>query len=134
MIDIFGTYGCEDIEARLENLYLNLTEEPKSKGLIIVYEGKYAKYIYDRKGKSTIKYIMPSFGEYAFRTQEMQRFLVFKRFKIENFLFINGGFRENFEVEFWVVPNGAKLPKPTPTLETMKYRKGNPSKFGCDNS
>jgi len=134
MTDIFGTFSCEDIKTRLENFHVILTEEPKLRGVIILYEGKQAKYIYNREGKSAIRYIPPSFGESAFLTQEMQEILIFKKLPIENFLFIDGGFRENFEVEFWIVPNGAKMPKPTPTLETIKYRKGVPLKIECGGS
>ena len=134
MIENFGTYNCEDIKSRLIILHLALSEEPKSKGIVIVYEGKYAKYVDARNGKSTIKYILPSVGESIFRTREMQDILVFFKFPMENFLFIDGGFRENFEVELWVVPNDAKMPKPTPTLETMKYRKGAPMKTVCGGS
>jgi hypothetical protein len=50
----------------------------------------------------------------------------FRRFPKEKVLFISGGFRENHTVELWVVPNGANPPKATPTLESMKYRKGKP--------
>ncbi len=123
-VERFGTFACEDMKARLDNFEIQLYEESQSNGLVIVYEGKHSKYNYDRKGNSTLKFVLPRFGESAFLTQEMQNYLKFRKIPIGKFLFIDGGFRKNFEVEFWIVPNGAKLPKPTPTLETMKYRKG----------
>jgi hypothetical protein len=51
----------------------------------------------------------------------------------QNFEFVVAGFRENFTVEFWIVPNGVTPPEPSPTLTKMKYRKGIPAKFclGC---
>jgi len=61
----------------------------------------------------------------------MQDIIAFYKFPMEKWLFINGGFRENFEVEFWLIPNGAAFPKPTATLETMTYRKGAPRKTDC---
>ena len=39
-----------------------------------------------------------------------------ERIKIENVLTVNGGYRENNTVEFWIVPKDAELPAPTPTF------------------
>jgi hypothetical protein len=41
---------------------------------------------------------------------------------------IDGGYREEFIQEIWIVPNGAKAPIPTPTLQEkdIKFAKGKP--------
>ncbi len=43
-----------------------------------------------------------------------------------NVKLIDGGYRENYTAQFWVVPKGAQLPIPTPTIkpEEIKFRKG----------
>ena len=131
-IDEFGNITCEDLKARLENFAIVINEQPKSIGYAVIYEGRYSKNIYDRKGNVTRTKILPTFSESVSYTQLMQKYIFrFKRFPQKKLLFIDGGFRENFTVEFWLVPDGAKLPKPIPTLETMKYRKGAPLKIDC---
>jgi hypothetical protein len=52
--------------------------------------------------------------------------------RVERFNFIEAGFREKLTVEIWLAPNGATLPKPTPTLTKMKYRKGKAVGFCID--
>ncbi|HQU84444.1 MAG TPA: hypothetical protein PKY59_15005, partial [Pyrinomonadaceae bacterium] len=52
-----------------------------------------------------------------------------KKLSLENFSFIEAGFRENSTIVFWNVPKGAEPPKPTPTLKKMKYRKGKAKGF-----
>jgi hypothetical protein len=39
---------------------------------------------------------------------------------------VNGGYRENLMAELWIVPSGAKLPEPTPTLteRNIRFRRG----------
>jgi hypothetical protein len=39
---------------------------------------------------------------------------------------IDGGYREEPAMEFWIAPPGASRPKPTPTLteKEIKFRKG----------
>lgn len=133
LVNEFGRYSCEDIKARLQNFQLMLNEEPKSRGVVFVYEGKYPN-VTDYRNGAAVRYILPSFGESAFRTREMQDAVAFFKFPMENWLFVNGGFRETFTVEFWLVPDGAAFPKPTPTLETIKYSKGVPRKAECGDS
>ena len=131
-VDEFLHITCEDLKARLDYFAIAINEEPKSIGYAVIYEGRYSKNIYDRKGNAIPKKILPTFGESVSFTQLMQKYIFkFRRFSQEKLIFIDGGFRENFTVEFWLVPDGAKLPKPTPTLETMKYRKGAPLKIDC---
>ncbi|HEY0659480.1 MAG TPA: hypothetical protein VGD05_13445 [Pyrinomonadaceae bacterium] len=126
-IDEFSNYNCEDMLVRLDYFANDLMKEPNVKGFVIVYEGKYSKYVNNGKGENKLKPFLPRFGESAFRTRSMQNHLLnFRTFPKEKFLFISGGFRENHTVELWIVPNGENPPKPTATLENIKYRKGKP--------
>lgn len=125
--DEFESYNCEDMMARLDYFANDIVNEPNSKGFVIVYEGKYFKYVNNSKGEDKLKNFLPRFSESAFRTRLMQNYLLnFRRFPKEKILFISGGFRENHTVELWTVPNGANLPKSLPTFKDMKYRKGKP--------
>jgi hypothetical protein len=119
--DEFGEIPCEELRARLDNLGTQLRSENYSIALIYVYEGKHSIPVWNEN------YVLPRFGESVARTQTMQMRLSFLRYNPKNFIFADGGFRERFWVEFWIVPKGAKLPKATPTLETMKYQKGTPT-------
>jgi len=125
--DEFSHYYCDDMLARLDYFVNDIMKESNAKGFIIVYEGKYSKQINNRKGENELKTFLPRFGESTVRTRIMQNYLInFRRFPKEKVLFLSGGFRENHTVELWIVPNGANSPKPTPTLEKIKYRKGKP--------
>lgn len=123
-VDEFGEIFCDDMIGRLGNLGIGLKGKPESIAFIISYEGKYPVYSGKKK-----KYILPRFGESNARTQAMKERLYFLQYDPKKFIFIDGGFREKYTVEFWIVPKGAIPPKSTPTLKTIKYRKGNPPNF-----
>ncbi len=121
---------CEDVLARLGNLAIERDSEPNLIAFIIVYEGKYFDYSsFDAKNRIVRKYELPIFGQSIARTQSMQLRLKRWNYPMSKFYFIDGGFRENFTVEFWLVPEVATPPKPKPTVEEMKYRKGKTGDF-----
>jgi hypothetical protein len=125
-IDELINYDCDDMLARLDRLASQTMKDSKAKAFIIIYEGRYSLNV-SNKGENEKRIFLPRFGESVVRTQIMQNHLLnFRNLPREKILFVSGGFRENHTVELWVVPNGANPPKPTPTLENMKYRKGNP--------
>ena len=130
-IDEFGVIPCGDFRSRLDNFLAKLQNESKSKGFVIVYEGKYSYQIYDQYPLTKLKTYLPAFGESNYRTQVMMNHFKFRSFPSDKYLFISGGFRENHAVELWIVPNGATSPKPTPTLDKINYRKGKPIKIDC---
>jgi len=69
--------------------------------LIIVYGGKYGKR--NEASKTAVK-----MKQYLVNTRGVDS----KQVKA-----IDGGYRENFSYELWVIPNGAvETPKPTPTV------------------
>lgn len=70
--------------------------------------------------------LLPRRGEADFRVQIIRDHIKLRRYDPSRILFISGGFREEQKTEFWLVPKGADLPKPTPTLDKMDYRKGQP--------
>ena len=127
--ELNSLYNCEDLQLRLDAFVVHLQNEPKARGYLFVYEGKYSQYVYDRKGNSKVKTYLPTFAEANLRTQVIFNHFKFRGFPIDRILLISGGYREEHSIEFWIVPNGAKPPKPSPTLDEIKYRKGKPLVF-----
>lgn len=120
----FGNIQCGDLRTRLDLFLIELQNNPQSKGFVIVYDGKHYSYDYSRGGNPKIKYQLPVFGEATLLTQQMLNHFKYRNFPSDRYLFISGGYRENYTVELWVVPTGAEPPKPTPTANEIKYRKG----------
>lgn len=120
-------WECDNVIAVTDNFLLNLQNNPQSTGFVIFYEGKYA----DDVEKSKPKMLLPRRGEANFRVQIIRNHIKFRNFDPDRILFIDGGFREEHKIEYWIVPDGAKLPKPAPTLDNIEYRKGKP-RWRCD--
>lgn len=127
-----STTTCEDLKARLDYWAIERNKNPESIGYAIVYEGKYFKDVSGRNEKRKLKAFLPTFGESAFRTNLMMEYMfAIRKNSKQKFIFIDGGFRKNFSVELYILPNDAPPPRPSPTLEEIKYRKGNPH-FECE--
>ncbi len=132
----FGEFNsvlqCEYERSVFDNFFIELQNNPQSMGFIIFYEGNYSDRIYDDKGNvKTVKTDLPRYGDVNARIKIIRDHIRLRRYDPNSVLFIDGGFREEFGIEFWLVPNGADLPKPTPPLDRIKYRKGKPE-WSCD--
>ncbi len=115
-IDEFGNISCDDLGNRISQVFAERAESKESKFHIIIYQGKLLRPSY--------KTIYPRRNEVKAEIEKIKsRISIFKLDK-SRFVLIEGGFRERFTVEIWLVPNGEIAPKPTPTLKTMKYSKG----------
>lgn len=122
--DEFGDIKCEDEMARLDNFALTLQNGPANKGLIIFYGGRLFR------GR------LPKRGEAAARAARMKPYLVQRRgIPTDQVIVIDGGYAEEWHAELWVVPPGATMPVPRPTIpiEKIKFRKGklNPRDYQC---
>ncbi|HZB43848.1 MAG TPA: hypothetical protein VE360_01320, partial [Pyrinomonadaceae bacterium] len=80
----------------------------------------------------------PRKGEAAKRAARIKQYLVGTRgLDPERIFVIDGGHRESWTAELWVVPGGANPPAPTPTVqaEDIRYGKGSPTRrefaLGC---
>jgi hypothetical protein len=130
-IDEMGQIRNAEICSRLDSLAFQLQANPDDRAYIIFYGGrKYLQFFYDRKKQDIVSKEVPAKrGEAQLRLLKWDDYLTFFR-KIEKsrFEIINGGYREKFTVEFWLVPKGAKPPIPTPTLteKDIKFGKGRP--------
>ncbi len=132
LIDEFVNGSCEDYLSRMANAHYSLTADLNAKVYFLIYEGK--EFRFNANGTKS-KLVFPEYGLAKAKIRSIKEF--FKTHQSENLLdrivFVEAGFRENFTLEIWSVPNGATPPKPTPTLTKMKYRKGKPVGFcaGC---
>jgi len=119
--DKFGSICCEDEKARLDNFAVHLQNEPEAQGYIIFYEGRRYSSCYNRRAR------IPRRGEATARAARMKPYLTDARgLDAKRVIIINGGYREEWTAELWIMPKGTKPPKPTPTLEAkdIKFRRG----------
>lgn len=104
---------------------------PDSKIYLIYYEGKHISYTWNKKlRKSEPIFLNPRRGDALNRAKEVSLFLKEYNFPQSNLIMVNGGFRELFTLEFWIVPNNVEPPELTPTVneKDLKFRKGKPFK------
>lgn len=126
-------YNCEIWMVAIDNLFIHLQENPQAKGFIIYYEGNYSVPI-NKNGKTEkYKSVLPRYGEANARIQAFRHFMKLRRFDESKVLFVNGSYKKEFTVEFWLVPKEAELPKPKPTLDKIEFRKGIVPDFYCYN-
>lgn len=130
-LDEYGTIPCDEYLARADAMIIAQKNNPNSKIYVFVYEGKEKRSVYN-KGEMTYKSVLPPRGLATAKIASMKKYVALKISALENYVFANGGFREDFWVEIWIIPNGAEPPKPTPALKKIKYRKGKAIGFCLD--
>ena len=127
----FGNTNCDDYLARMDYLLSKINNSTDSKGYVFVYSGKIKEFIYDKNNKNQgTKYVFPEVSEAQELIGYLKRHHLFRRFPSEKIVFVEGGFREKFTIEFWLVPDEVDAPKPTPTLKKIKQRKQTRKPFG----
>jgi PEGA domain len=106
--DEFPNLAFDDQKARLDNLAIQMQNEPTAQGYIIIYAGRNSR-------PGTAERLSARASEYLTR----ERGLDPSRFTI-----VNGGYRESDYFEIWIVPQGATPPQPTPTVQPGDVRPG----------
>ena len=91
----------DDQKARLDNLAVELQNDPSTTGYIIAYGGRTSPI-------GQVERLMTRARDYLTK----QRGIGASRLVI-----VNGGFRESDSVELWIVPSGAAPPRATPTVQ-----------------
>lgn len=124
-VDEYADICCEDEKARLDNFAIELQKDPNATGYVIFYGGRrYSSCWYDYpRHRSRIPYK----GETEARAAVVRPYLVNQRgIEPERIVVVNGGHRESWMAELWIVPKGAQVPVPTPSLKPkdIRYRKG----------
>jgi len=104
--DEFPSIAFDDDKARLDNLAIELQNNPGATGHIVAYAGRGSRAgEADRMGRRAIDYLTTARG-----------------ISRDRLVFVNGGYREANSFELWVVPQGADAPRPTPTLSPEQAR------------
>ena len=104
--DVCRNCSFDDQKARLDNLAVELQNDPSTTTYVIAYGGRTSPVGQaDRLLARTREYLVTQRGIDASRI-----------------VLINGGFREEDNVELWLVPQGATPPKLTPTLQPGDVR------------
>jgi len=99
----------DDQKARLDNLAVELQNDPSTRGYIMAYGGR-----------------MSPIGQVEKLMSRARDYLVTQRgIDASRLVVVNGGFREEDSVELWIVPSGATAPQPTPTVQAGEVNPGN---------
>ena len=99
--DEYGDQPFEDEKARLDNLAIQISLDPELKGHVIVYAGQKATVAQAQIHANRIK-------NYLVSVRELDP----KRVSV-----VDGGYREDFTVQLYVIPSVVGPPEPTPTVE-----------------
>lgn len=104
--DVCCSCSFDDQKARLDNLAVELQNDPSSTAYIFGYGGRTSRI-----------------GQADRLTSRAKDYLVNKRsIDAARVVVVNGGFREDDCVEMWIVPSGAAVPQPRPTLQPGDVR------------
>ena len=104
--DVCCFCSYNDQKARLDNLAVELQNDPSSTTYILAYAGRNSRIGQaDRLGARARDYLVANRGINASRI-----------------IVVNGGFREEECVELWIVPNGATPPQAKPTVQPGDVR------------
>jgi hypothetical protein len=100
--------GCtfDDQKARLDNLAVELQNDPSTRAYIIAYGGRTSPL-------GQVERLITRARDYIVQ----QRAIDASRIVV-----VNGGFREQDTVELWIVPSGAAPPRATPTVQAGEVR------------
>jgi hypothetical protein len=99
--DEYGGIAFSDEKARLENFAIQLQSQDDARGYIMVYAGQ--------KGR---------FAEASKRGDRAKSYLVnVRKLPIDKVVAIDGGYREMFTVQLFIVPNDFPPPVAAPTLD-----------------
>lgn len=104
--DVCCSGSFDDQKARLDNLAVELQNDPSTTTYVIAYGGRTSRIGQaDLLGTRARDYLVTQRGI------DQTRIVV-----------LNGGFREEDCVELWIIPRGATPPQPTPTVQAGDVR------------
>lgn len=104
--DVCCNCSFDDQKARLDNLAVEMQNDPSASAYIVSYGGRTSRTgEADRLGTRARDYLVNKRGIDGARV-----------------VVVNGGYREEDCVEMWIVPRGAEVPQPRPTLQPSDIR------------
>lgn len=105
-IDVYGDLPFEKEKEHLDHLALQLQNMPDMRGFIIAYAGRRARA-----------------GEAQARAECAKNYLVNERgIEARRIVAMDGGYREEFTVDLYLVPRGAAGPTATPTVDPSEVQ------------
>ena len=132
MLDQYGDICCGDEKARLDSVAIALKEYPGATLYVNFYGGRRRKFPYCHSRRT----VLSRRGEAETRAARIKIYLVAVRGVEEaRVVMVNGGYREEWTADFWLVPTGAAAPCPSPTVDEkeIRFRRGNarPRDYYC---
>lgn len=103
LIDQFGILNSEERSARFDLLFSEIGNKPGSTAYIVLFCGKKCQY-----------------GEIEAHVRGIEIKIALRRFNRSKLAIVNGGYRDKFDTELWLVENGAAPPDVKPTVN-IKY-------------
>ena len=104
--DVCCNCAFDDQKARLDNLAIEMQNDPSATAYIVGYGGRTSRS-----------------GEADRLVARARDYLVHKRgIDVARVVVVNGGYREENCVEMWIVPRGAAVPEARPTLQPSDVR------------
>jgi hypothetical protein len=104
--DVCCSCSFDDQKARLDNLAVELQNDPSATTYVIAYGGRTSRI-----------------GQADLLGTRARDYLVVQRgIDQSRIVVLNGGFREEDCVELWIIPQGATPPQPTPTVQAGDVR------------
>lgn len=108
--DVCCSCSFDDQKARLDNLAVELQNDPTATTYVIAYGGRTSRI-----------------GQAELLGARARDYLVAQRGTDQSRITVmNGGFREEDCVELWIVPSGASAPQPSPTVQAGDVRPAAP--------
>jgi hypothetical protein len=105
LVDSFTISTSEERSLFLDLLFSEIEKDPGAVGYITIFCGKTCRY-----------------GEVEAHLRGIEMKINFRGFSRNKIKIINGGFRETFTTELWVVPKGACAPPLNSTLSISQVK------------
>ncbi|HZH35541.1 MAG TPA: hypothetical protein VEX64_11920 [Pyrinomonadaceae bacterium] len=118
---------CEDLRTRFDQFLYKIQENRELIGYIVFYGGKSHLFCDGQRR-------LPKRGELSELIYAVENHIKFRGQNPTRFVWINGGYKEDWTLEFWVVPGSAEPPKPAPTVEKrdIKFQKSRRIETLCE--
>lgn len=102
-----GYEGYLDVKGRFEPFVLALRADPAARGCVIAYATRRNRHGTDRQLAARTKRLISTTHAIG----------------ADRIVAVSGGLRKERTVELWIVPPGADLPKPTPTVRPARRKR-----------
>jgi hypothetical protein len=105
-LDLYGAIRLGDQKARLDNFAIQMQNEPGTHGYVIAYGGR-------KSPSGTAAALLKTAKMHLTETRGIW---------FDRLVTINGGYREEPEVELWIVLPGAEPPQASPTVDPSEVK------------